>query len=60
MSKDLEIQVRSELIRRNMKHGELAEALGISGPYLSDILAGKRSGPKAQEHIKHIKKILNI
>ena len=60
MSEDLSIRVRSELYKRKMKHAELAKVLGISGPYLSDILNGKRTGPKAQEHIKHIKKILGI
>ncbi|WP_405100750.1 helix-turn-helix domain-containing protein [Oceanobacillus sp. FSL H7-0719] len=60
MSVELSIKVRNELIRNNMKHGELAKLLGISGPYLSDILNGKRTGPKAQEHIKRIRKILNI
>ncbi|WP_420805434.1 helix-turn-helix domain-containing protein [Gracilibacillus halophilus] len=43
-----------------MKHSELAELLGISGAYLSDILNGRRTGPKAQEHVKHIRKILSI
>ncbi|MCG3418995.1 helix-turn-helix domain-containing protein [Oceanobacillus jordanicus] len=60
MSEDLSIRVRSELYKKKMKHAELAKVLGISGPYLSDILNGKRTGPKAQEHIKHIKKILGI
>lgn len=60
MSEDLSIRVRNELYKKKMKHSELADLLGISGPYLSDILSGKRTGPKAQEHIKHICKILNI
>lgn len=60
MSQDLELKVRSELFKQKMKHGELAELLDISGPYLSDIIKGKRTGPKAQEHIKHIRKILSI
>lgn len=60
MTQELEIKVRSELYKRKMKLKELADLIGISGPYLSDILTGKRDGPKAQEHIKHIKKILNI
>ncbi|MGN8647925.1 helix-turn-helix domain-containing protein [Gracilibacillus sp. HCP3S3_G5_1] len=60
MSEDLSIRVRSELYKKKMKHSELAELLGISGAYLSDILNGKRTGPKAQEHVKHIRKILNI
>jgi len=60
MSEDLSIRVRNELYKRKMKHAELANLLGISGAYLSDILNGKRTGPKAQEHIKHICAILNI
>lgn len=60
MPQDLEIKVRNELHKRKIKHGVLADMLGISGPYLSDILSGKRNGPKAQEHIKHIRKILKI
>lgn len=60
MSQELGVKVRSELFKRKMKHGELAEMLGISGAYLSDILNGKRTGPKAQEHVKHIRKILGI
>ncbi len=60
MSEDLSIKVRNELYKKKMKHRDLADLLEISGPYLSDILNGKRNGPKAQEHIKHIRKILNI
>lgn len=60
MSHDLELRVRSELFKRKMKHSELAELIGISGPYLSDIISGKRDGPKAQGHIQHIRKILSI
>lgn len=60
MSQDLELRVRSELYKRKMKHSELADLLGISGAYLSDIINGKRNGPKAQEHINHIKKILRV
>lgn len=60
MSENLSIKVRNELYKRKMKHAELAGMLGISGPYLSDILNGKRNGPKAQEHVKHIRKILSI
>ncbi|MEK4148962.1 helix-turn-helix transcriptional regulator [Robertmurraya sp. FSL W8-0741] len=60
MSEDLSVKVRSELYKKKLKHKDLAEMLGISGAYLSDILSGKRNGVKAQEHIKHIKKILGI
>lgn len=60
MPEDLSIRVRNELYKKKMTHTELANMLGISQPYLSDILLGKRSGRKAQEHIKHILKILGI
>lgn len=60
MPEDLSIKVRNELYKRKIKHQELARMLGISGPYLSDILNGKRTGPKAQKHVGHIKKILCI
>lgn len=60
MQKDLGALVRSELFKRNMKQKELAEMLGISTAYLSDIINGRKDGPKAQEHVKHIRKILSI
>lgn len=60
MPEELGAKVRSELFKRKMKQKELAEMLGISGVYLSDIINGRKDGPKAQEHIKHIRKILNI
>ncbi len=60
MSESLSIKVRNELYKRKMTHGELANLLGISGPYLSDILNGSRRGKKAQEHVKHICTILEI
>ncbi|OJG71750.1 hypothetical protein RV11_GL003471 [Enterococcus phoeniculicola] len=43
-----------------MTFKELATEIGISSPYMSDIVNGKRDGEKAQEHIRTIKKILNI
>ncbi|MEK3995671.1 helix-turn-helix transcriptional regulator [Psychrobacillus sp. FSL K6-2365] len=60
MSEDLGVQVRSELFKRKMKQKDLADLVGISNAYLSDIIRGRKDGPKAQEHIKHIQKILNI
>lgn len=60
MSEDLGVQVRSELFKRNMKQKELAELVGISNAYLSDIIRGRKDGPKAQEKVEHIKKILNL
>lgn len=38
---------------------ELGRRLGISQPYISMILNGHRSGPKAQEIIKKIKEEIN-
>ncbi|MFP3512983.1 helix-turn-helix transcriptional regulator [Peribacillus sp. SIMBA_075] len=60
MPEDLSIRVRSELYKKKMRQKELAEILGISNAYLSDIINGRKDGPKAQEHIKHIQKILCI
>lgn len=60
MKEDMGAQVRSELFKRKMKQKELAGLLGISSVYLSDIIRGRKDGPKAQEHIKHIRKILSI
>ena len=60
MPEDLGAKVRSELFKRKMSQAELAKMIGISGAYLSDIIRGRKDGPKAQEHIKHIRKILCI
>ena len=60
MSEDLGVKVRSELFKRKMKQKELAEMIGISSVYLSEIINGRKDGPKAQEHIKHICSILKI
>lgn len=60
MSEGLSIKVRNELYKRKMTHTELANLLGISGAYLSDILNGSRRGKKAQEHVKRICAILEI
>lgn len=60
MSEDLGAKVRSELFKRKMKQKELAKLVGISNAYLSDIINGRKDGPKAQIHIEHIKKILTI
>lgn len=60
MPGELGVKVRSELFKRKMRQKELAEILGISNAYLSDIINGRKDGPKAQDHIKHIRKILCI
>jgi len=60
MPEDLGLAVRSELFKRKMSQKELADLVGISNAYLSDIIRGRKDGPKAQEHIKHIRKILCI
>lgn len=60
MTEDLGVQVRSELFKRKMSQKKLASLLGISNAYLSDIINGRKDGPKVQEHVKHIKKILCI
>lgn len=60
MNREIGAKVRSELYKRNMKQYELADLLGITSVYLGEIINGKKTGPKAQEHIKHIRKILGI
>ncbi|MBS7577480.1 MULTISPECIES: helix-turn-helix transcriptional regulator [unclassified Enterococcus] len=60
MSQDLAVEVRAALYRAKMTQAELAQRLDIVPAYLSDIINGKKDGPKAQEHIKAIKKILGI
>lgn len=55
-----ENRVRKALIDHDMTQADLANELGISSAYLSDLLKQKRTGAKAQERIKTIKKFLNI
>lgn len=54
---EFEKQVRIALIERNMTQTNLAEELGISISYLSDLLKGKR---KTAEQIDRIKQFLNL
>ena len=54
---DFEIEVKAALIRRRMTQGALAKELGITTPYLSDILRGNRKGGKYRELIKEKLKI---
>ncbi len=60
MSEELGMKVRSELFKRKMTQKQLAIMLGISECILADIIYGRKNGPKAQEHIRHIQKILSI
>ena len=57
---ELSIIARVKLRKRGMTQEDLAKRLGISQAYLSDILLGKRTGKKAQEHLKSVQKILGI
>ncbi|EDN7323728.1 transcriptional regulator [Listeria monocytogenes] len=60
MSQELALKVRVKLVENGTTMTRLAEELGISTTYFSDIVNGKKDGPKAQEHIKRIKQILDI
>ena len=60
MTEELGVKVRSELFKRKMSQKQLADTVGISSAYLSDIINGRKNGPKAQRHIKHIRKVLSI
>jgi len=52
--------VRSEMYKRGMKHKEMADLLGISGAYWSDILLKRRNTESAEKHFNHAMVILNI
>lgn len=54
------IRVRAKLKEVGMTQTDLANSLGITQAYLSDILLGKRTGPKAQAHLKAVQEILRI
>ncbi|WP_410495066.1 helix-turn-helix transcriptional regulator [Cellulosilyticum sp. ST5] len=50
-------EVEKALIDKNMAKGELAKAVGISQPYLTDILKGTRNGTERKIQIA---KYLNL
>ncbi|MER3125039.1 helix-turn-helix transcriptional regulator [Bacillus pumilus] len=52
--------MKSEMYKQGITQKEIAEILGVSGAYVSDIINGKKTGKKAQEHAKYIRKILGI
>lgn len=54
---EFEKQVKKALIDRNMTMGDLAEALGISLSYVSDLIKEKRNN---EEQITRIKDFLNL
>ena len=57
MMSEFEKQVKKALIDRNMTMGDLAEALGISLSYVSDLIKEKRNN---EEQIARIKDFLNL
>lgn len=56
MSQDFIIKVRVALAEHGKNQNWLAEKLGISKPYMSDIMKGKRS---AKPQVKKIEVILH-
>lgn len=44
--------VTDELVQKGMTQKQLAQALGISAPYLNDILNGRREAPVQKKRIK--------
>nr|WP_302600233.1 helix-turn-helix transcriptional regulator [uncultured Cellulosilyticum sp.] len=44
-------EVEKALIDKDMSKGDLARAIGISQPYLTDILKGTRVGTKRKKQI---------
>ncbi|HFT6454589.1 TPA: helix-turn-helix domain-containing protein, partial [Listeria monocytogenes] len=49
--------VYAKLKAINMKQSDLAKMLGISNPYLSDIINGKRDASKVRKEIAEILEI---
>ena len=49
--RDFENLVRKELKKRDVSQQQLAWELGISAPYLSDILNNRREAPKQRDRI---------
>lgn len=60
MNKSLSKQIRIGLIEKEWNLSDLADSLNLSTAYVSDILNGKKDGPKAQEHIQTMIQILDI
>lgn len=60
MTQELAMKVKIKLLEKNLTMTKLASELGMSVAYLSDIINGKKDGPKAQLHIKRIKKLLQV
>lgn len=54
---EFEKQVKKALIDRDLTMGDLAEALGISLSYVSDLIKEKRNN---EEQIARIKDFLNL
>lgn len=51
---DFGVKVRGVMLKKNITLTALAEQLGISTPYLSDILRGARDGKRHKERIAEI------
>ncbi|PCX65604.1 helix-turn-helix domain-containing protein [Listeria monocytogenes] len=51
------VAVYAKLKAINMKQSDLAKMLGISNPYLSDIINGKRDASKIRKEIAEILEI---
>ncbi|PGS83985.1 transcriptional regulator [Bacillus cereus] len=60
MDKTFGKKVKMWLFVNDVKQGELAKMLNISGPYLSDILLGKRKGEKVRQKIERILEIEEV
>ncbi|CWV00708.1 TPA: helix-turn-helix transcriptional regulator [Listeria monocytogenes] len=51
------VAIYAKLKAINMKQSDLAKMLGISNPYLSDIINGKRDASKVRKEIAEILEI---
>jgi cro protein len=54
---EFEISVKTALLKRRLRNTDLANMIGVSESYLSDILKGNR---KAEHHRKKICEVLDL
>ena len=53
-------EIKISLLKKKMTITTLANQMGFSRVYISDIVNGNRRSEKSNEHLKEIKKILEI
>lgn len=60
MSKNIISKIVGEMHVCKIKQSEMAKMLGISSPYLGEILNGKKTYSKAEQYVQRMCEILGI